>query len=160
MKGRKRVDEIAKTGAWKCHRCLRGRRKSLGHLAAYTTKPGKLTPWTFFAPKASQPRRSLYESNVLEGSNLGRSMLSIFTANRRTSKAFTWNQVFESTGKRRGMILTILAVGSLWIFSDDAKHRYMAMKRTLRVFNALVRCLREYIQPYDIRHHKECYLHS
>lgn len=42
------------------------------------------------------------------------------------------------------MVVAILVIGSIWAFSDDASHRYVAAKRTLRVFYALLRCLIDY----------------
>lgn len=67
------------------------------------------------------------------------------SSNGRTLKVSTLEKVPVSKGKRRGVMIAIIAIGSIWAFSDDAKHRYMAVKRALRVFHALVRCLREYL---------------
>lgn len=72
-----------------------------------------------------------------------RSTSSSFLSNGSTLEDPTPEKVPVSKGKTRGAILAILAIGSIWAFSDDAKHRYMAVKRALRVFDALVRCLRE-----------------
>lgn len=145
MRGPSWVDEIAKTGSWTCHRCLRGRPKPVAHLAAYTTKPGKSPPWTFSAQRASHPRRSSYESTVSKDFKLARSASSSFPSYGPTLKDSTWKKVPVSKSKRRGVILAIFAIGSIWAFSDYAKHNYEAVKRALRVFNALVRCLREYV---------------
>lgn len=147
MKGVSWIDEIAKTGSWTCHRCLRGRQKPVAHLAAYTTNSGKSPPWTFTAQRASQPRRSSYESAVSQNFKFTRSILNSFPSKRPTLKDSAWKKVPVSKGKRRGVILAIFAIGSIWALFDDAKHNYGAAKRALRVFNALVRCLREYVLP-------------
>ena len=147
MRGFRRADEIAKNGPWICHRCLRGRRKPNAQLAAYTTKPGKPPLWTFSAHTASQTGRSSYESAALKDSVLERRTSNSLSSNGPISKESVWKKVLVLKGKRRGLILATLAIGSIWAFSDDAKHRYVALKRALRVFSALVRCLREYYLP-------------
>lgn len=154
------VDEIAKTGPWTCHRCLRGSQQLFTHLPAYTTNSGKSPSWTFSAQRAYHPRPSSYESAVLKDFTLERPTLSSLPSSGSTLKDSTWKKVPVSKGKRRGVILAILAIGSMWAISDDAKHRYMAVKRTLRVFYALVRCLREYGLPSVIGHLQQCYFHS
>lgn len=158
MRGFRWVDEIAKTGSWTCHRCLRGGQNKVAHLATYTTNAGKLPPWTLCAQRASQLRRSSYGNAILEDFTLGRYRSSIFPSNRPTIKdSSAWNNVFVSKGKRRGLMLAILAVGLIWALSNDASHRYMASKRVLRVFIALVRCVREYVLPPSvIRHLQQC----
>ena len=143
MRGVSWIDEIAKTGSWTCHRCLRGGQKPVAHLAAYTTNSGKSPPWTFTAQRASQRRRSSYESAVLKNTKFTRSVSNRFPPKGPTLKDSIWKKVPESKGKRRGVILAIFAIGPIWAFFDDVKHNYGAVKRALRVFNALVRCLRE-----------------
>ena len=160
MRGFRWVDEIAKNGPWTCHRCQRGRRKAVAHLAAYTTIPGKSPSWTFSAHKASQPRRSSYESTVLRDSALNRLTSSSLPSNGPISKVPIWKKVLSVEGKRRGLILVILAFGSIWAFSDDAKHRYGAVKRASRVLYALVQCVREYVLPSVIRHLQQFWAYS
>ena len=160
MRGFSWVDGVAKTGSWTCHSCLKGRPEPVAHLAAYTTKPGKSPPWTFSAQRASHPRRTSYESAVSKDFKLARSTSSSFPLYGPALKDSTWRKVHVSKSKRRGVILAIFAIGSIWAFSDDAKHNYEAVKRALRVSNALVRCLREYVLPSVIRHLEQCWLHS
>ena len=156
MRGLRWVDDIVKTGSWTCQRCLRGRQNPVAHLAAYTTNPGKLFSWTFSAQRDSQPRRRSYKSSLLKDFTLARSELSSFPFNGSSVKHSTREKVPVSKGKKRGVILAILTIGSIWAFSDDAKHRYVAVKRALRVFYALVRCLVEYVSPSVIRHLQQC----
>lgn len=147
MRGLRWVDEIGKTGSWTCYRCLRGRQRPVAHLAAYTTNSGKSPPWTFSAQRASQPGRVTHERAIVKDITLGKSKSSTFPSVEATLKGSTSKKVPVLKGKRRGVILAILAIGSIWAFSDDAKHRYMAVKRASRVFYALFRCLREYFLP-------------
>ncbi|KAF6229546.1 hypothetical protein HO173_011401 [Letharia columbiana] len=130
-------------------RCLRGSQQLFTHLPAYTTNSGKSPSWTFSAQRAYHPRPSSYETAVSKDFTLERPTLSSLPSSGSTLKDSTWKKVPVSKGKRRGVILAILAIGSMWAISDDAKHRYMAVKRTLRVFYALVRCLRDY--QYTLR---------
>ena len=143
MKGLRWVDDFAQISSWTCHRCLRGRQNPVFHLAAYTTNPSKSPPWAFSVQRASQQTRSSYDSVVSKDFRSERSTLSSFPSNGRTLKESTLKNVLVSKGKRHGVMIAIIAIGAIWAFSDDAKHRYMAVKRALRVFYALVRCLSE-----------------
>ena len=145
------VDAIAKTSSWTCHRCLRDGRKQIAYLASFTTNAADSPPWKSSAQKASQPRRSFNRTITLRDLTLGRSSFSSLPPDGSTLKDSPGSEfVSVSKGKRRirrGLILAILAVGSIWGFSDDAKHRYLAVKRALRVFYALVQCVKEYVLP-------------
>lgn len=141
------ADEVVKTGSWTCRRCLRSRPKGFAHFAAYTTKLGIL-PLGTISVQSSQLRRSAPKSPNFKDARLITSKFINFPSNGTLLNDSTW----KSRGIRRGVILAILAFGSIWAFSDDAKHRYMALKRAFRVFSALVRCLREYVLSSVIRH--------
>ena len=151
MKYLRFVDALAKTSSWTCHRCLRDGKKQIAYLASFTTNAADSPPWKSCAQKASQPRRSLNETITLKDLTLGRSSFSSLPSDESILKNSTASKfVPVSKGKRRtrrGLILAILAVGSIWGFSDDAKHRYLAVKRALRVFYALIQCVREYVLP-------------
>ena len=125
------ADEIAKTGAWTCCRCLRSRQRS---------KPGISPLSTIFVQRASQLKRGSSESAILKDPTLRRFKLLSFPSNRPILKDSTW----KPKNVKRGVLVAILACASMWAFSDDAKHGYMAVTRAFRVFYALVRCLREY----------------
>lgn len=153
MTGLRWVDDIPKTGSWTCHRCLRGRQKPVAHLVAYTTKSGKSPPWTFSVQRAPPPRRNSYKIPSLKDSTLARFSLTSFSSNGSTLKESSWKKVPVTKVKRRGVILAILAVGSIWAFSEDAKHRYVAVKRAMRVFHALVQCLRDYQYTLRLKGH-------
>lgn len=142
------ADEVAKTGSWTCRRCLRSRPKAFAHFAAYTTKLGILPLRTISVRSCPQLRRSAPKSPNFKDARLITSKSSSCPSNGPLLNDSTW----KSRGIRRGVILAILAFGSIWAFSGDAKHRYMAVKRAFRVFSALVRCLREYVLSSDIRH--------
>lgn len=143
MRGLRWVDDAAKTGSWTCHRCLRPRQNPVFHSAAYTTSPAKSASWAFSAQRASQHPRSSYDSLSSKGFSSERSKVNGFSSNGRTLQESTVKKILVSKGKRRGVTIAIIAIVSIWAFSDDAKHRYMAVERALRVFHALVRCLRE-----------------
>ena len=151
MKHLKFVDAIAKTSSWTCHRCLRDGKNQSAYLASFTTNAADLPPWKSCGQKASQPRRSLNRTIALIDLSLGRSFFSSLPSDGSTLKNLPASEVVPvPKGRRRirrGLILAILAVGSIWGFSDDAKHRYIAVKRALRVFYALVQCVREYVLP-------------
>lgn len=147
MKGLRWVDDVAKTGSWTCHRCLRGKQNQVLPSAAYTTNPAKSTPWAFSAQRASLHTRSSYGGVVSKGFSSETSKTSSFPSSGRTLRESILKKAPVPKGKRSRVILAIIAIGSIWAFSDDAKHRYMAVKRALRVFYALVRCLREYVFP-------------
>ena len=139
------VDAIAKTSSWTCHKCLRDGRKQTTYLASFTTNAADSPPWKSCGQKASQPRRSLNRTITLRDLTLGRSFFSSLPSDGSTLK---FVPLFKGRRRiRRGLILAILAVGSIWSFSDDAKHSYIAVKRALRVFYALVQCVREYVLP-------------
>ena len=123
--------EIAKTGSWTCRRCLRSRQGS---------KPGISPLSTISVQRASQIKRGSSDSVILEDPKLRRSKLISFPFKRPILKDSTW----KSKSVKRGVIVAIIAFASVWAFSDDAKHGYMAVTRAFRVFYALVRCLREY----------------
>ena len=142
------VDEIAKTSSWTCCRCLRGRQKAFAHFAPYTTKPGVSPLRTIPVQRVSQLSRSLPESAISRDLTLIKSNWISFPFNGPTLS----DSARKSSGIRRGVILAILTFGSIWAFSDDAKHRYVAVKRAFRVFYALIRCLREYVLSSVIRH--------
>ena len=151
MKYLRFVDAIAKTSPWTCHKCLRDGRKQTAYLASFTTNAADSPPWKSCGQKASQPRRSLNRNITLIDLTLGRTFFSSLPSDGstlKTSPASEFVPVSKGRGRiRRGLILAILAVGSIWGFSDDAKHRYIAVKRALRVFYALVQCVREYVLP-------------
>ena len=151
MKCLRWVDAIAKTSSWTCHRCLRDGKKQTAYLASYTTNAADSPPWKSCAQKASQPRRSSHRITTLKDLTSGRSCFSSLPSNGSTLKDSSASEnvpVFKGKRRsRRGLILAILAVGSIWGFSNDAKHRFMAAKRALRVFYALVQCVREYVLP-------------
>ena len=145
MKGFRWVDDVAKTGSWTCHRCLRGKQNQVLPPVTYTTNRAKTSPWTFSAQRASLHTRSSYGGVISKGSSSETPTTSSFPSSGRTLKESILKKAPVPKGNRSGVILTIIAIGSIWAFSDDAKHRYMAVKRALRVFYALVRCLREYV---------------
>ena len=151
MKRLRWVDAIAKTSSWTCHRCLRDGKTKSAYLSSYTTNAADSPPWKSCAQKASQPRRSSHRITTLKDLTSGRSSFSSLQSNGSTPKDPSASEdVLVFKGKRRsrrGLILAILAVGSIWAFSDDAKHRFMAVNRALRVFYALVQCVREYVLP-------------
>ena len=141
------VDGIANTGSWTCSRCLRGRTKPLAHLAGYVTTHCTSPPRTNSAQGVARLRRSSYESTILGIVTSQRSPSSSFPSNGPTLNDFALKKEPVSKGMKRGAIFAILVLGSMWAYSDDAKHRYLALKRAFRVFYALVRCLREYASP-------------
>ena len=147
MRGLRWLDDIVKTGSWTCHRCPRGRQKPVAHLAAYLTNPGKSPPRTLFAQTAFHPRRILHESTILRDFTLEKAKDSSLSSNKST-----WKKVPVLKGKRCGVVLALLAIGSIWAFSDDAKHRCVAAKRAMRVFYTLVRCLSEQVLTPLVRH--------
>ena len=151
MKHLRFVDAIAKTSSWTCHRCLRDGKKQSAYLASFTSIAADSPPWKSCGQKASQPRRSLNRTITLIHLTLGRSFFSSLPSDGSTLKNSPASEyVPVSKGRRRitrGLILAILAVGSIWGFSDDAKHRYIAVKRAVRVFYALIQCVREYVLP-------------
>lgn len=142
------ADEVAKTGSWTCRRCLRSKPKALAHFAAYTTKLGILPLRTISVRKFSQLRRSAPKSPIFKDVRLIKSQIISLPSNGPLLNNSTW----KSRGARRGVMIAILAFGSIWAFSDDAKHRYTAVKRAFRVSSALIRCLREYVLSSVIRH--------
>ena len=81
---------------------------------------------------------------MLKTLKVERSISSSSPSNGATLNGSKREKILVSKGKRRGVFVAILAIGAIWAFSDDANHRYVAVNRTLRVFYALVRCLREY----------------
>lgn len=147
MKGLRWVDDVAKTGSWTCHRCLGGRQP---------LKSGKSPLWTFSVQRASSPRQSSYKRPLLEDSTLARSKLTSFSSQGSTLNQSSRKKAPGSKGKGRVLILAMFAIGSIWAFSDDAKHRYLAVKRAFRVFYALVQCLREYVLLAAIRYLQQC----
>ena len=159
MKGLKWVDDLAKTGSWTCHRCLRGKQNQVLPSAAYTTNPAKSPPWAFSAQRASLHTRSSYGGVVSKGFSSKSSTTSSFPSSGRTLRASVLKKAPVPKGRSR-VILAIIAIGSIWAFSDDAKHRYMAVKRALRVFYALVRCLREYVFLSINQQLQQGWLHS
>ena len=148
------VDEVVKAGSWTCRRCLRvrGRPKRHADWATYTTKPGSSPPRTIATQRASQLKRSLFESAILKAIALKSPQIRSHSPNGPALKESTVNKSPVSKGIRRAVILAIIAVGSIWIFSDDARHRYGAVKRAFRVFHALVWCLRECVLPFLYLH--------
>ena len=152
--GRKRmrhlgwVDKIAKISSWTCRRCLRDKHKSCAFFAPYTTNHGTSPVKTISMQRISQIRQSSSQRAKLEDVMLHRTRLISSPSNGYMLKDST----LQSSIMRRGAVLAMCALGSIWAFSDDAKHRYMSMKRAFRVFCALVRCLREYVLPSVIRH--------
>ena len=137
------LDGVLKNSPWTCSKCLRGRPRSVDHSAAYTTSPRISLSGTIFAHTASQFGRRSCETAVLKDVTSKRCRTSSFSYNAPISRDSTLKTDLVSSSIRRGAILVVLAVGSTWAFSDDAKHRYVAVIRALRVFYALVRCLRE-----------------
>lgn len=150
------ADEVAKTGSWTCRRCLRSRPKAFAYFAAYTTKLGILPLRNISVRRFSQLRRSAPKSFIFKDVRLITSKSISLPSNGPLLNDSTW----KSRGMRRGVIIAILAFGSIWAFSDDAKHRYVAVKRAFRVFSALVRCLREYVLSSVISHLQRSCLHN
>lgn len=152
------VDQFARTGSWICRRCVRGRRKTVAHLAAYTTNLGTSPPRAIFAQRASHLRRGWYESTMLKHITLEKCRSRSFTFYGPISNELKLNKYPVSKGTKRVAILALL--GLIWAFSDDAKHRYLAVKRASRVFYALIRCLREYVLPAVVHQVEGSSLHS
>ena len=133
------ADEITKIGSWTCRRCLRCRQRSnLGTSSLSTTS----------VQRASQIKRGSSDSAILKDPTLRRSTLISFPFKKPILKDSTW----KPKSVKRGVIVAILTFASMWAFSDDAKHGYMAVTRGFRVFNALVRCLREYALFSTVSH--------
>ena len=142
------ADEIAKISSWTCRRCLRGKQKSCAYFAPYTTNPGTSPVKTISVQRISQIRQSSVQRAKLEDVTLHRTRF----ISSPSSGYMLKDSTLKSRNIKRGVILAIFAFGSIWAFSDDAKHRYVSVKRASRVFYALVRCLREYVLPSVILH--------
>ena len=145
------LDGVLKNGSWTCSKCLRKRLKSVAHVA-YTTSPRKSPSRTIFAQTASQFGRNSYETAVLRDIASKRSRPSSVLSHALISKDSILEITLVSSSVRFGAVFAILAFGTVWAFSDDAKHSYVAVIRALRVFYALVQCLRELIFPFLTGH--------
>lgn len=136
MRGPKVVPAIVGSGPWICRTCLRGRQKS-----------------DFQAHRARATTRLSLESIPLRGYRTGASAVTLSTSGDGNS----WSHLSDDRktgpkpkGRRRLIFFTAISSAALiFAFTDTAQHSYAATKRSLRVLNALIRSVREYVLPLN-----------
>ena len=126
----------ARSGLWTCHRCLHRRQTPDSQTVTGATKATNL------------PRVSILQLRLASD----KGTVAYLSTSEQPGTPIKISNGLGGKGKlikkRRLLVLTaIIGAGSIFAFTDTARHSYAAAKRSLRVANALFWSVRELVLP-------------